>query len=147
MQNTTPVHPLERFLAILAAVLCLVITIVIWLSVSAYQPMWPLPALYFVEVTALGILSAFMFIRGGRMGRMFTWASAGIFLAFSLVGAFSVGFLYLPITLLFAAISVSSSAGQKQLMRTGLAAFLIAGLAQAALMLVVIRLLYPDPAR
>jgi hypothetical protein len=141
MQNTTPVHPIERFLAILAAVVCLVVTIAIWLSVGAHQPMWPLPALYFIEVAALGILSAFMFIRGGRIGRIFTWASAGIFLGFALMGAFSVGLLYLPITFIFAAISVSSSVGQKQLMMTGVAAFLIAGLAQTALMLVVIRLI------
>ena len=97
-QSTT--HPFERFLVILGAVLCLALTIFIWRSVSAFQSMWPLPALYFIEVAALGILGAFAFVQGGRGGRVITWGAAGVFTAFSIMGAWSVGFFYLPVALI-----------------------------------------------
>jgi hypothetical protein len=142
-QNITAVHPLERFLAILGALACLVITVAIWRSVSTYQGMWPLPGLYFVELAALSILSAVVFVRGDPAGRNITWAAAGIFLAFSILAGFSVGFFYLPIFLIFAIISVSSNLRHRQPFTTGLGICLIAGLSQAALILAIIQLLYP----
>ena len=145
-QNTTAVHPLERFLAILGALACLGITIAIWRSVSANQGMWPLPGLYFIELPALGIFSTFAFIRGGPSGRIVTWAAVGIFAAFCILGAFSVGFAYLPIFLIFAIIAVSSSVRLRQPVATSLGVCLLAGLAQAALMLAAIRLLNPGAA-
>jgi hypothetical protein len=140
------VHPLERFLAILGALACLVLTIAIWRSVSAYQAMWPLPGLYFIELPALAIFCAFTFIRGGPLGRILPWVAVGIFAAFCILGAFSVGFAYLPIVLIFAIISVSSSVRLRQPVATSLGVCLIAGLAQAALMLAAIRLLNPGAA-
>ncbi len=136
-----PAHPLERFLAILGAVACLVITIAIWVSVSVQQSMWPLPALYFIELPALGILSAFTLFRGGPSGRIITWAAAGIFLAFTILGAFSVGIFYLPIFLIFAVTAVSLTVRNKQPLAAGLGIFLIAAVAQAAVMLALIWLL------
>lgn len=87
-EQTTITSPLERFLAILGAVVCLIITTVIWLSVSANQNMWPLPALYFIEMVGLSIISAFLFIRGDPRAQFITWGTAGVFSAFSIVGAF-----------------------------------------------------------
>ena len=142
-QNITAAHPLERFLAILGAITCLVITVVVWRSVSAYQSTWPLPGLYFIELPALGIVSAFAFIRGGQSGRIVIWAALGIFTAFCVLGAFSVGFLYVPIVLIFAIIAVSSSVRLGQPIGKSLGICLIAGVAQAALMLTAIRLLDP----
>ncbi len=143
-QDKTSVHPLERFLAILGAATCLLITVALWLSVSSYQSMWPLPGLYFIEMAALSIISAVAFVRGGPSGTVITWGAVGIFAAFSIVGAFSVGFLYLPVTLIFAVISVSSDVRNKQPIAPHLAVCLIAGIAQAALMFAAIRLLYPS---
>ncbi len=134
-------HPLERFLALLGEAACVVITIVIWRSVSTYQGMWPLPGLYFIEMIALSIIGALAFMRGGASGRIILWAAVGIFAAFSIMGAWSVGPLYVPVTVLFAAAAVSSDIRNKQSIALHLAVCLIAGLAQAALMLTVIRLL------
>src|SRR6266498_5485013 len=96
---------LERLLAFLAAVVCLIITIVFWMSVSSHQSMWPLPGLYFIEIGTLSVVSAFLFIRGDPRGQFLTWGAAGVIGAFSILAAFSVGFFYLPVVLLFAIIS------------------------------------------
>ena len=130
--------PWERVLAILAAVLCLSITILFWLSVSSYQAMWPLPALYFIEIVTLSILSAFMFVRGDPRGQFLTWGAAGVIGIFSILAAFSVGFFYFPFALIFAIISVTSDVRNKKHIPAHLGTFLIAGIAQFALMLAAI---------
>jgi hypothetical protein len=134
---------LERMAATLAAVACLVITIVIWRNVSAYQPMWPLPGLYFVELPAVSLAAALGCNLGLSWARLVTWAALGIVLAFSILGAFSVGMLYLPVAVLLAVAGISSDlqAGRRIAPHIGIC--LGSALAQAALMLLAIRLLYP----
>jgi len=144
-RQTTITSPLERFLAILGAVVCLIITILFWVSVSAYQTMWPLPGLYFIEMVALSIISAFIFIRGDPRDQFITWGAAGVISAFSILGALSVGFFYLPVALIFAVISVTSAVRNKQRITAHLGIFLIAGIAQMALMFAASRLLDPSP--
>jgi hypothetical protein len=133
-------HPLERSLAIAGAVLCLIVTIPTWWSVSAQQSMWPLPALYFVEMVALGIFSAFAFLRGGPRGKLITWGAVGVFLAFSILGAFSVGFFYLPVAFLFGAAAIISDVRGKQRIAAHVAVGVIAGIAQTVLMFAAIQL-------
>jgi hypothetical protein len=125
----------ERFLAILAAVLCLTVTILIWWSVSAYQAMWPFPALYFIEIVALSILSAFMFVRGDPRGPFLTWGAAGVIGVFSILAALSVGFFYFPVALTFAIISISSDVRNKKHIPAHLGTFFLAAIAQFALIL------------
>lgn len=139
--NTSAPQPLERFLAILGAVACLVITIVIWRSVSAHQGMWPLPGLYFIEIAGVSIASMLAFVRGDPSGRIIMWAAIGILGAFSIVGALSVGFFFLPIGMIFAIASLSYDVRRRQPLAAHLGVCLIAGMAQAALMFVVIGLL------
>jgi len=136
--------PLERFLAILATTICLIITILFWLSVSTYQNMWPLPGLYFVEMVALSIVSAFIFVRGDPRNKFIIWGAAGLMSAFSILGALSVGFFYLPVALIFAVISATSDVRNKQPIMSRLGVFLIAGIAQLVLMFAAIRLLDPN---
>lgn len=142
-RQTTITSPLERLLAILGAVFCLIITILFWLSVSAHQNMWPLPALYFLEMVVLSIISAFIVVRGDPRDQFITWGTAGVMSAFSILGAFSVGFFYLPVALLFAILSVTSAVRNKQPIAAYSAIFLIAGIAQSALMFAAIRWLHP----
>ena len=132
------VSRLERILAILAAVLCLFITLVFWFSISAYQSMWPLPGLYFIEMVALSFISTFTFVRGDPRGSLITWFAAGVILAFSILGAFSVGFFYLPVALIFGVISLTWDVRNKQQRLTHLGIFLMAGIVQSVLMLSVI---------
>lgn len=141
-RQPTVTPPFERVLAIVAAMVCLIITILFWLSVSAYQPMWPLPALYFIEMITLSIISAFSFVRGDPSAQLITWGAAGIICTFSLLGAFSVGFFYVPVALLFIVIAITSDVRNKRSIPAHLGIFLVGGLAQAALMLVVIQWLH-----
>jgi hypothetical protein len=138
--------PLERFLAILGAVVCLLITVLFWWGVSAYQAMWPLPGLYFIEMVAVSIISAFIFVRGDPRAKFIPWGAAGVISAFSILAGLSVGLFYLPVALIFAIISITSDVRNKQPIPAHLGTLLIAGLAQVALMLAAIRLLDPSAA-
>lgn len=139
--NKTAAHPLERFLAIFAGLACLVTTAVIWRSVSAYQSTWPLPGLYFLEMAGMGTLGAIAFVRRGRYSGVITWAIAGIFAAFSVVGAWSVGPFYLPVTLIFVVVSLSYDLRNWLPLAGHAGVCLITGITQAALMFAVIGLL------
>ncbi len=142
-RQTTATQPFERFLAILGVVVCLMVTVPIWWSISAQQTMWLLPGLYFVEMVVLSIISAFLFIRGNPRDKNLIWGAVGVFCGFSILGAFSVGFFYLPVALIFAVISVTSDVRNKQRITAHLGVFAIAAVMQAALMFAAIRWLYP----
>src|SRR5919108_1842125 len=132
-RRSTIISSLERFLAILAAVVCLIITILLWLSVSAHQNMWPLPGLYFIEMVVLSSISAFLFVRGEPRDKFIIWGAAGVIAAFSILGAFSVGFFYLPVALIFVVISVTSDVRNKHHITAHLGIFVISGIVQLAL--------------
>ena len=142
--QTSSTQPFERFLAILGVVVCLIVTIAIWWSISAQQTMWLLPGVYFIEMVALSIMSAFMFIRGNARDKILIWVAVGVFSGFSILGAFSVGFFYLPVALIFAVISVTSDLRNKQRIAAHLGVCVIAAVVQVALMFAAIRLLYPS---
>lgn len=132
---------LERILAILAAVICLIVTLAFWFSISAHQSMWLLPGLYFIEMVALSLLGALLFMRGGPHVSLTTWGISGVLFAFSILGALSVGLFYIPVALIFVIISITWDLRNKQPIPVHLGIFLIAAILQSALMLVVIRLL------
>ena len=136
-RQSVKVSRFERILAILAAVICLTITLVFWFSISPYQGMWPLPGLYFVEMVSLSFISTFIFVRGDPRGSLMTWVAAGVISAFSFLGALSVGFFYLPVALMFSVISLTSDVRNKQNRPARLGIFLMAGIAQLTLMLAV----------
>jgi hypothetical protein len=137
-RQTVVISNLERVLAILAAVVCLSITLIFWFSLSAYQTMWPLPGLYFIEMVALSIISTFLFIRGDPHGSLITWGVAGVISAFSILGAFSIGFFYLPVALTFGVVSIIWDVRNQKNVPVHLSIFLIAGLVQVVLMLAAI---------
>ncbi len=130
----------ERYLAAVAAIGCIVFTIAIWLSVSRVQPMWPLPGGYLLEVAAISVAAALAFALGGVRGRGPAWAATGALLAFSILGMFSVGALYLPTTLILGIVCTTADLRNKSPLGLHLAIFLLAALVQSALMLAVSRL-------
>jgi asparagine N-glycosylation enzyme membrane subunit Stt3 len=69
------------------------------------------------------------------------WAVVGILFAFVVMGAWSVGFLFIPVTVLFAIVAILSDRrhGHNLIVHLGISP--AAALAQATLMLVVIHLL------
>ena len=137
-RQSVMVSRLERILAIMAAVVCLAITLVFWFSLSPYQSMWPLPGLYFVEMVSLSFISTFIFVRGDPRGSLMTWVAAGVISAFSILGAASVGFFYLPVALMFGVIALTWDVRNKQQLMAHLGIFLMAGIVQSVLMLAAI---------
>ena len=136
-------RPLERILAIAGLIACLVVTAILWLGISAQQPMWPLPGLYFIEMAVLSMVCALLaFGNGNSRGQFILWGAVGIFIAFSILGAMSVGFFYLPVAIIFGAIAILSDIRKKQPIATHLGVGLLAGIVQVVLMLMVIHLLF-----
>lgn len=119
----------------------MLITIPIGWSVSAQQSLWPLPGLYFIEMVALSLISAVMFVRGDPGNQFVVWGAVGIFSAFSIIGAWSVGFFYLPVTIIFGMVAILSDLRKKQLSAVHFGGCLLAGIAQAVLMFAAIGLL------
>jgi hypothetical protein len=85
------------------------------------------------------MLSTVVFICGRGPIRVLPYIAAGVFMAFVILGAFSVGFFYLPVALIFAIISITSDIRNKQHLPAHLGICLAAGLIQAAWMLLAIR--------
>jgi hypothetical protein len=136
-------RPFERILAIAGAGICLVVTAILWGSISAQQSLWPLPALYFIEMAVLSVVCAMLaFVGDNSLGQFITWVSVGIFFGFSILGAWSVGFIYLPVAVIFAVIAIRSDLRNKQHIAVHIGVCLIAGLVQVALMQAAIRLLF-----
>ncbi len=136
------IHAIERALVILAAAACIFLTIGLWRSISADQSLWPLPGLYFIELPAAALVTAVTFLRQEPSSVMTAWISAGIFTAFSILGAFSIGLFYLPIAIMFIMLAVLGTVRQSQSFLRGLGGFAIAWAAQALIMFVFINLLY-----
>lgn len=132
---------LERVLALVGAIACVAFCILIWRAVSGQQEMWPLPALYLIEVSALSILAMLVALRGASVAGAVVWAAVGIFLAFVILGALSIGLAFAPIALLFTATGILIDARHRRNILIDLAIALVAGAAQAAVMLTVIRFL------
>ena len=68
--------PLERVAALAGAGASVVLTALVWRAVSGQQPTWPFPALYFVELMAVGVLVAATYISGRSFRAAIAWAAA-----------------------------------------------------------------------
>ena len=86
----------EKIIASLAATACVLLTLRIWSLVAAAQNVWLLPAFYFLELIALSLACAVAYWVGMASRRIMTWMTLGILVAFSLLGAWSIGLYYVP---------------------------------------------------
>src|SRR5262245_21037864 len=139
--NIMTIHSLERFLAIVGAVACLIISIYLGQFIRSQQPLWPFPGLYLVEVAVVSLIAMVNIIQGNPLGRWMTWVVVGVLLAFVVLGSLSIGFCFLPIALIFTITAISLDRREWQNMVIHLGICVIAGLAQTALMLTIIRVL------
>ena len=145
MNSSPQNNPRLSGLAILAAisgVACLVTTLIVWVNVSAVQPTWPFPALYFLEITFLGLACAFTVIRNAST--FYTWISAGIFCAFSILAAWTVGIIFFPFAIIFAMISIVIDLRDRNVrsIPVHLAAFLFGAVVQTVFVIASARLTY-----
>jgi hypothetical protein len=134
---------LERFLAVVATAACLAGAIRVWQvtyvsvpgSIAATSNL--LPGLYVLEMlilSGLGISSVF------RNWVKALWAVAGAILAFSVMGAWSIGLAFLPTAVLFTLAAILATRRQRQNLMADVAVWIGAGIAQVGVMLIVIRI-------
>lgn len=142
----------EWTLASIGAAVCIGAASVIWGSQASAilpgQTLWPLPGIYLVEISLLGVVGLVSVIsnrpsESPSWGAV-TWAIAGALLAFVVLGALSIGPLLLPALAAFwiAAILGDIRRGQSIIRHLGF--FVIAGVIQAGLMFAVIALVHPE---
>ena len=130
---------IQWVLAAVGASICAGAALVVWQS----QPYgaWPFPALYLIEIVALGmagfigLISSF---RGAARWGSVPWGIAGALLAFVILGAWTIGLLLLPAMLAFLIAAAVADVGSNQRWIRHLGTFIIAGVSQASLMFVVI---------
>jgi hypothetical protein len=139
-QAPGPGH-LERVLAALAAIVCLVLTIRIWLVVRQDQPMWPLPAAYLLEVLTMAAAAGVASGLALSIGPLIIWIATGAISAFAFLASFSVGLFYVPVVLLLLLSALLAVWRQRRRIPIYLACAVGAGLLQAGLILAIARLL------
>jgi hypothetical protein len=142
-ENQSKGRPLERFLSLLAFLVCLGITIRIWQLVSPQQSMWPIPGLYFIEMVMLSGLAAAAINFSHNLPWAFTGIAFGATLAFSVLAGFSVGLFYLPVVALLLIAGFLLNISTKRSLLIYLAWATAAAVIQTGITLAAINLLYP----
>jgi len=109
-------------------------------AASMQLPFFLLPGLYFIEIAALGLLGVVSVVRAqstpsGWLGNI-PWITAGVLLAFNILGAWTIGLFLIPGTVSF--LGVGFFLAERQKIWQGLGLFLVAAIAQAGLMLALI---------
>jgi len=132
---------LERYLALLAAAVCSLISIRVFQLVGSMQPVWPLPALYLVEVTSLTWVGAWVLIRERPGSAAVVCAVAGVLTGFSILAAWTIGFFYLPVVLLLGITGGLATWRRRGPLLVGLASFAVGSAGQVVLMLAILQLL------
>jgi len=129
----------ERILSALAAAFSLVVTARIWGLIAPHQEMWPLPALYLAEGVLLPAACAASLFWSTPYRARLTAMAAGALLAFSILGALSIGLFYVPLVALLVATVLAARVRTADRL-TVLLAYLVGGaLVQGSVMLLVVR--------
>lgn len=102
---------------------------------------FPLPGLYFLEIALLGVFVMLFVARQSQLGARWhalPWLTAGIILAFVILGAFSFGFYLIPALVAFVVVGILADrqAGGATAQHVGL--LFVAAVIQAAVMLLII---------
>lgn len=130
----------EQIVAALTAVACLVLSLRLLSNLAQFQDVWLLPALYFIELTALCGVCGASFILSMRARAAMAWGAGGAMAAFSILGAWSVGLYYLPLAMVLLALGLLSDRRQQGNARAHLGTAAIGCMGQAAIIVVVARL-------
>jgi len=133
-----------RFLAFLAAAVCLVVTIRVWMIVSAQQALWPIPGAYLIEMLALSLLAALAIQPGSPLPVALPGIACGGLFAFSVLASFSVGLFYLPVALLILIAGLLFTLSTRRSLFIFLAWTAAAVVIQSGIILAAINILYPN---
>jgi hypothetical protein len=127
--------PIEWCIALLGGAVCVVLAAVVWRSVSTSQDTWPFPALYFMELMALGVVVAAAYLRPSKSRARIAWAAAGAMAAFSILGAWTVGLLFMPAAAAIATAAVITDVRNQGRLGAHVGIFAATALIQAALIM------------
>jgi hypothetical protein len=127
-------------IAVLGAAVCLLLTLWIWGLVATLQNTWPFPALYFIELVAFSLACATAYRMSDSSRQTVTWITVGVLAAFSILGAWTVGLHYLPVTGLFLTLALGDDLRHAGNLGLHAATGLLAALVQGTAMLLLTRL-------
>ena len=131
----------EKILAAIDVLICLIISVYIWQVFSPRQAMWPLPGVYLVEIFLLSASVAYVVFRDADPGGAVIWGTLGAVCAFTLLAAWTVGLLYLPVIVLLGVTGILFLRRRRQRVWIHLAIAAVAAIAQGALILAAIQIL------
>jgi hypothetical protein len=142
MKNIAP----EKIFGVLGFIVCLITCLRITQVFLAdpHQELFPLPALYLLEMIAASLVAAIgTFKEGERWGRSI-WAAGGIIAAFVLMGGFSIGFFFIPTAILVLIAALLSWRRHHTQFLIAAITYSVAFAMQIILMFAAIRILYPN---
>lgn len=128
----------EKFLALLGGAISAAPAAVLWARVSNWQDTWPFPALYFLELMLLGVVVAAAYLRASPARAGAAWAAAGAVMAFSVLGAWTVGLFFLPAAGAFAASALITDLRDRGNLTAHAGMLVLAGALQAAWMFAMV---------
>ena len=135
-----------KFIAVLAIIVCLITCLVIFQSLLSdpHQELFPLPALYLLEMIAASSVAAIGAFKEGEVWNKVSWAAGGIIAAFVLMGAWSIGFFFIPTAVLVLITALLSWRRHHTQFLIGAISYVVAFVTQIILMFAAIRILYPN---
>lgn len=140
LTSRTSAGTLEKVLLAIALVYGLVVTGWIWGLVALQQPVWPFPALYFLEIMLLSWLAMISVFRSWPFRMLIIAGPAGAVTSFSVMGAWSVGLFYIPLALLLVLGALSSWQANRQPITMFLGAYILFVAVQTFTMLILVSL-------
>ncbi len=142
---------IELFLALFGTAFCL--RGVYWAWRFLHSPPYiaddsVLPGLYLIEMTVAAVLGVAGVVadaphRSSRYGWV-AWCAAGVILAFAVLGAWSIGLLFLPTGIAFLGAGILAVQRRNRSLFRHLGVFVLATLLQAGLMVGIILLISPN---
>jgi hypothetical protein len=131
---------IEWLLCILGALNCILVAAVFTnsqLTGEGLTSIWPLPLIYFVEISVLGIvcLIAVAMLRNNSVSRWsgIPWICSGILLALVILGAWTIGFYLIPAMILFLIVGILVDRRTQGDIALHLIYYVSAGIVQASL--------------
>ena len=128
---------LQWLLAFVAALIC-IFTIAVFARAQA--EMWPLPALYLLEIALVGLLAVACINVQETWSTWALWTITGILLAFVILGGFSIGPFLFPALLATLGQALLKARQLHTGIPIGLGVTLLAALLQAGIMFLAIAL-------
>ncbi len=130
---------IEKVMVFFGAVVCMVVVFLF----ASDQPneLWPLPGLYFLEITLLAIFGAGSRLFASNPTKPILiaapWITGGALLPFVILGALTIGLFLLPGMLAFILSGIISDIQQKKAFAGHLSIAAMAALIQAAFMIFI----------